>query len=475
MNQQPLLFGDGNPPIYGWVLTGIVTFVFVLWRKKVRFENAPNLPPMAPGRTLEVAGRFRSNDLHNYMLEAARTVGKIVRFPLIPFLHCVMIADYKVARLVLENRDARKWYNGYNFMDKVCGGYTFFSAEDERHRHVRKATAVAFAKGHVEHMMQSVETVVDQWLKRVLPTIGDSFECEIGDEMQKVTIQVIGKIGFNHIFSEQETVDIQTSLQITNKEYAQTQRRYPQRKFFGVFYSGVRRAWQATQTLNEICGSALKAYKPGSAPNTILDCMVNDESYENDSERIHDMIVYLIAGNDTTASAISWTLLELAKHPSLQQWLRKELRKLPESERRHCTALKHTIKESMRLRCPVPIGAMRIVPKDLPVGNNVVLPANTMAFVSAYAIHRDRDIFENPDDFVPQRWENPTTEMQQSWMGFSMGRRNCQGQALANAELSVVLSKLCCDYNWSVVVEGEGEFYVTLKTVGTVLKATKVH
>jgi cytochrome P450 len=75
---------------------------------------------------------------------------------------------------------------------------------------------------------------------------------------------------------------------------------------------------------------------------------------------------------------------------------------------------------------------------------------------------------------VPKRWENPTPEMQQSWMGFSLGRRNCVGQVLANAELSVVLAKLCCDYEWSVVVEGKGEYSVTLKTIGTVLKAKKV-
>jgi cytochrome P450 len=469
------LFYDTSASYYGWVLTATLTFAFVLWRKKVRFDSTPNLPPNAPGRSMDIAARMRSVDLHNYILETSRNVGKIVRFPLIPLLHNFMIADYKVARIVLENASCKKWTAGYGFFNKVCGGDNFFAAEEERHRHVRKATSVAFAKNSVEQMMESVETILDQWLDDKKEKSGnDDFECEIGDEMQIVTIQAIGKIGFNYDFSEDETVAVRDSLAIAYKEYAQNQRRYPQRKLFGIFYPGVRRAWQATRTLNKICGAVLKAYKPGSAPNSVLDCIQKDKNYKDDGERVRDIIVYLAGGYDTTSSTISWTLLELAKNTSIQQKLRSELRELPESQRRQCTALKHTIKESMRLNITAPLGALRILPSALPIGENIILPAKSMVFIATYAIQRDRDIFDQPDNFVPERWENPTPEMQQSWMGFSMGRRNCVGQALANAELSVVLAKLCCDYEWSVIVEGNGEFYVTLKTIGTVLKAKKV-
>ena len=148
--------------------------------------------------------------------------------------------------------------------------------------------------------------------------------------------------------------------------------------------------------------------------------------------------------------------------------------KLPPLDRRHATALKDVIKESMRLRSTTPVGALRVLPEDLILEDGTLLPAKVVVMVATYAIHRDESVFEKADTFVPRRWEDATPEMKKSWIGFGLGRRNCSGQALAKAELSVFLAKLCCNYEWSITEEGQGETSLTLKPVGTILKAKKV-
>ena len=91
-----------------------------------------------------------------------------------------------------------------------------------------------------------------------------------------------------------------------------------------------------------------------------------------------------------------------------------------------------------------------------------------------FAIHRDNDVFEKADEFMPQRWQNPSEDMLRSMLGFSTGKRNCQGQLVANVELMVILAELCSKYKFTVVDEGHVEYYVTLKPVGSLLQVSSV-
>mmetsp|Transcript_12121 Transcript_12121/g.28039 ORF Transcript_12121/g.28039 Transcript_12121/m.28039 type:complete len:100 (+) Transcript_12121:60-359(+) len=92
-----------------------------------------------------------------------------------------------------------------------------------------------------------------------------------------------------------------------------------------------------------------------------------------------------------------------------------------------------------------------------------------------YCIHRDVSLFQDPDEFLPQRWaENPPQAMQSAWLSFGAGKRNCIGQNLALTEIRTILAALCRDYEWTIQDAGHQEFYVTLKTVNTMLRAQKV-
>ena len=94
-------------PVLGWFLTAAITLVYLYFTRN-KSAITHDFPPDAPGGYMYISARVRSIDLHNYVLEVSRTVGKVVRLPLIPFLHIFMVADAKIARMVLENSQIQK-------------------------------------------------------------------------------------------------------------------------------------------------------------------------------------------------------------------------------------------------------------------------------------------------------------------------------------------------------------------------------
>mmetsp|Transcript_29455 Transcript_29455/g.68162 ORF Transcript_29455/g.68162 Transcript_29455/m.68162 type:complete len:316 (+) Transcript_29455:1-948(+) len=311
--------------------------------------------------------------------------------------------------------------------------------------------------------------------------------------MQLLLINIIGKIGFDYEFTKTEQQLIFVSLAVTYQEYGIDSRRNPLRKHFPLFYPQVQRAREATQHLQLLCKTTLLSFRKNQAKQengnkneikTLIECIVKDQEYNNDDERIRDLIVYLAAGFDTTSSTMAWTLLELAKNPVIQNWLRRNLLQTKKEGKGEeaSVALKHVIRESMRLHLAGAITALRVLTDDVDVDVDVdtklsdgtVIPKDSIVVVPSYAMHRDAQIFKDPDRFLPRRWENATPEMNQAWLGFGTGRRNCQGQALANAELVTVLGILCRDFQWTLVKEGTEQCAVTLKTIGTMLRATRI-
>ena len=94
--------------------------------------------------------------------------------------------------------------------------------------------------------------------------------------------------------------------------------------------------------------------------------------------------------------------------------------------------------------------------------------------LSYYGIQRNAKVYKDPNTFLPERWENPSEEMNRCLLTFSAGSRGCQGQPLANAELHEVLAKLIQKYEFGIVEKGEPASLVLFKPMGTILSVSKV-
>ncbi|XP_077428487.1 cytochrome P450 4F3 [Vanacampus margaritifer] len=159
---------------------------------------------------------------------------------------------------------------------------------------------------------------------------------------------------------------------------------------------------------------------------------------------------FMFAGHDTTASAICWTLYNLARHAHFQEKCRKEVLELMQGregqgiEWEDLSKLPFTtmcIREALRLHSPVQ-AVTRKYTQDMPLPGNRTVPKGAICLVSIYGTHHNPAVWTNPHEFDPQRFEQINQEGRSShaFIPFSSGPRNCIGQKFALAELRVVVS-----------------------------------
>ena len=173
------------------------------------------------------------------------------------------------------------------------------------------------------------------------------------------------------------------------------------------------------------------------ARDDILSLMVGarheDGSPMGDAEIHDELLTLLVAGHETTATALSWAVERLIRHPDKLARLREEV---IAGEEAYLTA---TIQETLRLR-PVIVGVLRRLTEAVEIGGRR-LPAGVTVMPSIHLVHRDPTIYPEPDAFRPERFlETPPGTY--TWIPFGGGVRRCIGAAFAQQEMAIVLREL---------------------------------
>ena len=140
----------------------------------------------------------------------------------------------------------------------------------------------------------------------------------------------------------------------------------------------------------------------------ILSAYLKSPQTQKDRWDLHgDAQLIVIAGSDTVAAALSHLFLHLALDPSLVRRLQAEFDALPDLAHDNLMTvalLDAVIHESMRLHAPVPSGTQRVTPAEgLWIGKRFI-PGDVIVQVPSYTVFRDGRAFEQPEEFVPERW-----------------------------------------------------------------------
>jgi cytochrome P450 len=153
----------------------------------------------------------------------------------------------------------------------------------------------------------------------------------------------------------------------------------------------------------------------------------------SDVEIRDELLTLLVAGHETTATALAWAVERLARHPDKLARLAREVRA---GETGYLDAV---ITETLRLRPVISLVARRLT-EPVQIGE-WSLPAGITVAPSIYLVHRRPEIYPNPESFEPERFldQPPGTY---TWIPFGGGVRRCLGGAFAQFEMAVVLSEL---------------------------------
>jgi cytochrome P450 family 135 len=165
----------------------------------------------------------------------------------------------------------------------------------------------------------------------------------------------------------------------------------------------------------------------------LLQTRHEDGSPMSDTELRDELVTLLVAGHETTATALAWAVERLVHHPDKLDRLTEEVR---DGESGYLDAV---VTETLRLR-PVISAVARKLTEPVEIGG-WKLPAGVIVTPSIYLVHRRPDVYPEPERFLPERFmDNPPGTY--TWIPFGGGVRRCLGGAFAQFEMSAVLSEL---------------------------------
>jgi cytochrome P450 len=300
-------------------------------------------------------------------------------------------------------------------------------------------------------MVSYTQAALDQW--RPGQTLN------ISHEMQMLTLRVASKTLFGlDATGQAEGVGRLIRQSMDTPFYSPKLALFP----FDVPGAPFHRALRTTAQLNAALLAMIQRKRANPEQHydvlaTLIQARDEDGGALSDYDLLSHAGTLLIAGHETTANTLAWTLLLLDQHPRVLADLVDELDKTlggaaptieqlrPDSAR--LPLLDRVIKESMRLLPTAAVGS-RVSTGPFALGP-YRFPRNTFINYSAFLTHRLPELFDEPQRFRPERWERIDPSPYE-YLPFGAGPRMCIGASFAIMELKVVLAMLLQRYRVAV-------------------------
>jgi cytochrome P450 family 135 len=317
----------------------------------------------------------------------------------------------------------------------VLGEHSVLLLDEPDHMAERKLMLPPFhgkrMQAYAETMARIAGNEIDRW-----PAAGT---IQMRPRMQAVTLEVILRAVFGVDEGERLTRlrdELRRALNLLSD---------PRRAFFLILLGPwrLRRFPPFRRMLERVDGLLFEEIRSRRAAkdledrddilSLLLQARHEDGRPMSDRELRDELMTLLVAGHETTATALSWAAELLSRHPA-------ELGRLEADVAGGDGAyLDAVIKETLRLR-PVIALVLRKLMEPMEIGGRL-LPAGVSVAPSIYLVHRRPEIYPEPERFRPERFlEQPAGTY--TWIPFGGGVRRCLGGAFAEFEMSVVLREL---------------------------------
>jgi len=318
-------------------------------------------------------------------------------------------------------------------LEPVVGKYSLLTLDGDEHIRQRRLLLPSF---HGERM-QAYATVMREITEANLATWPLERPFALHSMMQSITLDVILRTVFG-LDTPEKAALLRTSL-VELLEIASN----PWLFFSGVVgFDPFKVPWLRITKLKRTVDDELyrliaEARSSGARGTDVLSMMLGarDEVGKgmSDVEVRDELITLLLAGHETTATALAWTFDRLLAHPEVLERLRSELAAGSEEY------LDAVIRETLRVRPIIPLVG-RHVAKPYQLGR-WTLPAGSRVAPSIYLLGRRPDAYPDPERFKPERHLG-TKPDPMTWIPFGGGTRRCIGMAFAMFEMRTVIQTI---------------------------------
>jgi cytochrome P450 len=409
--------------------------------------------PLAPKNPLPYRHQLTAlrsmTDGFQELLDAGGPVTRIVLGPKWLFPTPVLVASPQGARDVLGRSDEIADRAGATMaiqMRRLMGGNLLVLPHHQwlpRRRTLQPMFTKLRVRRYAGHMAAAAQTLVDGWR--------DGATVDLDTECRALTLRALGRsvLGLD-LDARADTVGPALRTALT---WVADRCTRPVNLPQWVPTPGQRRARRANATLHQLAAEILAAVRADpdrEAPLVrALIAAADPQTGQplSDDDICHELVLFILAGHDTTSTTLTYSLWALGQHPDIQDRVFDEVCALgdrpltPDDVPR----LGHTVRvlhEALRL-CPPGAGTPRLLKKDLAV-DGYRLEAGTMAVVSFYAIHRDPELWDDPLTFDPDRFLPERSQGRSRWqyLPFGGGPRSCIGDHFAMLEATLALATI---------------------------------
>jgi cytochrome P450 len=389
-------------------------------------------------------------DVLGLLVSSRQRCGDVVRFRLGPLvLHLVAHPD-AIRRVLQERMDLYDKETRSSGKIRGMTGLGLLTASGELWRRQRRLIQPGFrpaaVAGFMERMTAATTAMLERWERHA--AAGEPLDA--ASEMMRLTYTIVGRTLFGADVSGDAGAVEEAMAVLLAHTYGRLERIVDPPLWIPT--PGNRRFRAALSIVDRVVYRILEERRrrpEASWPDDLLSTLLRERDEETghgmtDEELRNEAITLLLAGHETTANALAWTLYLLARHPEALERLRQEalaalgdrpptpgdLHALPFAER--------VLRESMRLYPPIWAMERRAVADDELAGYRI--PAGSTVVVSPWVTHRHPDFWDDPERFDPDRFtpERAAGRPTLAYIPFGGGPRFCVGGHFAMVEALVI-------------------------------------
>jgi cytochrome P450 len=383
-------------------------------------------------------------------VNATREHGDVVGLRFGPFRYVIVNHPDAIHHVLVDN--FKNYTKSRNYQGiKLVLGSGLLTSEGEFWKRQRRLAQPAFHRerlaGFARMMVDDTTRMLDRWSES-----DDGAPFDLHEEMMRLTFRIVGRTLF-HVDVDGDAAAIGRALSVVLRhadEYGNSLLPLPP----WVPTPANARFRNAMSTLDELVYRIIAERRAsGEDTGDLLSMLMSARDEETqrgmDDQQLRDEVITIVlAGHETTANALTWTLYLLSLHTASERRLRKEiedvlgdrpptLEDLPK-----LTFTSMVIQESMRLYPPAWALERQAIADDEVMG--FAIPAGTIVGISPYTLHRHERFWENPEGFDPDRFapERAAGRPKHAYLPFGGGPRLCIGNSFATMEAQLVLAMI---------------------------------
>jgi len=332
-------------------------------------------------------------------------------------------------------------------------GKGLLTAEGEHWKRQRKLIQPAFHKKRLHSIMVTVKEAIVQELKR----IDREQTVDIFPIFNDLAFQTVVKGLFSSAADEKDIKRLQFITESAQKMLVKELRQPYLRCWFhasGTIDKHLKLTNEARQIIKRLVDERRQSrVKYNDLLDMLLETRYEDGSAMEEDQLIDEILILFSAGHETTSNALTFTAQLLALHPEWQDKVFEEAQVLNSQAGDVMTVVtkskvcQQVIEEAMRLYPPAYFIDRLNIEEDTFKGMRFKAGSNLL--LSVIEIHRHPELWSNPDDFMPQRFEGSSRSYSSQYFPFGAGPRKCIGNNFAMFEMIIAVHELVSQYKIS--------------------------